>query len=65
MKIEQNSLSLFHINSFSLNKNFEESEYLLKATDKTLDVIASSESTILKDINLSNIYIYIYIYIFE
>ena len=32
MKIEPNSLSLFHINSYSLNKNFEDLEYLLKGT---------------------------------
>ena len=61
MKIEPNSLSLFHINSCSLNKNFEDLEYLLKATNKTFDVIAISESGILKDTNLSkntNIYNY-------
>ena len=60
MKIEPNSLSLFHINSCPLNKNFEELEYLLKATNKTFDIIAISESRILKDTNLSkNINIYI------
>ena len=36
MKIEPNSLSLFHINSRSLNKNFEDLEYLLKAIIKIL-----------------------------
>ena len=60
MKIEPNSLSLFHINSCSLNKNFEDLEYLLQATNKTFDIIAISESRILKDTNLSkNINIYI------
>ena len=53
MKIEPNSLSLFHINSCSLNKYFEDLEYLLKATNKIFDVIAISESRILKDTNLS------------
>ena len=53
MKIEPNSLSLFHINSCSLNKNFENLEYLLKATNKTFDVIVISESRMLKDTNLS------------
>ena len=49
MKIEPNSLSLFHINCCSLNKNFLIS----------FDVIAISESRILKDTNLSkNINIY-------
>ena len=61
MKIEPNSLSLFHINSCSLNKNFEDLEYLPKATNKTFDVIAISISRILKDTNLSkNINIYNY-----
>ena len=61
MKIEQNSLSLFHINSCSLNKNVEDLEYLLKATNKTFNVIAISKSRILKDTNLSkNINIYNY-----
>ena len=32
MKIEPNSLSLFHINSYSLNKTFEDLEYLLTGT---------------------------------
>ena len=61
MKIEPNSLSLFHINSCSLNKIFEDLEYLLKATNKTFDIIAIGESRILEVINLSkNINIYNY-----
>ena len=61
MKIERNSLFLFHINSCSLNKNFEDLEYLLKATNKTFYVIAISESRILNDTDLSkNINIYKY-----
>ena len=61
MKIEPNSLSVFHINSCSLNKNFEDLEYLLKANNKTFDVNAISESRILKDTSLSeNINIYNY-----
>ena len=61
MKIEANSLSLFHINSCSLNKKFEDLEYLLKANNKAFDVIAISEFKILKDTNLSkNINIYNY-----
>ena len=60
MKIEPNSLSLFHVNFCFLNKNFDDLEYLLKATKKTFDVIAISESIFLKDTNLSkNINIYI------
>ena len=61
MKIELNSLSSFHTNSCSLNKNFEDLEYLLKATNKIFDVIAISKSRILKGTNLSkNINIYNY-----
>ena len=59
MKVEPNSFSLFHINSCSLNKNFEDLKYLLKATNKTFGVIAISESRFLNDSNLSkNINIY-------
>ena len=61
MKIDPNSVSLFHINCSFLNKNFEDLEYLLKTTNKAFDVIAISESRILKDTNLSkNINIYNY-----
>ena len=35
------------------NKNVEDLEYLLKATNKTFDEIAISESRIIKDTNLS------------
>ena len=58
-QIEQNSLSSFHINS--PNKNFEDLQYLLKVTNITFDIIAFSESRILKDTNVSkNINIYNY-----
>ena len=61
MKIKPNSFCLFHVNSCSLNKNFEDLEYLLKVTNKTFDVIAISESRIIKYSNLSkNINIYNY-----
>ena len=52
MKIEPNLLSLPHINSCSLHKNFEELEYLHKAINKAFDAIAISESRILKDTDL-------------
>ena len=45
-------MSLFHINSCSLNKIFEDLEYLLKVTNKTFDVISINELKILKDLNL-------------
>ena len=53
MKIEPNSQSLFHINSCSSNKNFEDLEHLLKATNKTFDVIAIYQLRILKDLHFS------------
>ena len=38
------SLSLFHLNACSLNKNFDDLEYPIKTTNQTFDVIAISES---------------------
>ena len=51
MKIpnKKNSLSLFHINACSLSKNFEDLEYLLKTTNTNFDIIAISETRILKN----------------
>ena len=43
-----NSLSLFHINACSLNKKFDDLEYLLKCTNKSFDIIALSETRISK-----------------
>ena len=42
------TLSLFHINSCSLSKNIEDPEYLLNLTSINFDVIAISETRILK-----------------
>ena len=36
--------SLFHINTCSLNKNFDGLEYLLKTTNQDFNIIAISES---------------------
>ena len=51
MKIpnKKSSLSLFHIKACSLSKNFEDLEYLLKTTNTNFDIIAISETTILKN----------------
>ena len=51
MKIpnKKNSLSLFHIDACSLSKNFEDLEYLLKTTNTNFDIIAISETRILKN----------------
>ena len=48
------SLSLFHLNACSLNKNFDDLQYLLSCTRKTFDIIAISETRIIKNISLLN-----------
>ena len=46
---KENSLSLFHINSSSLNTNFEELQNLLQSTYLNFDVIAITETRIPKN----------------
>ena len=48
------SLSLFHINSYSLKKNFDELQHLLSCTKTKFDIIAISETRITKEVSLSN-----------
>ena len=48
------SLSLFHINAFSLDKYFDNLQYLLSSTVEIFDVIAISETRITKKVSLSN-----------
>ena len=48
------SLPLFHVNAYSLNKNFDELQYLLSSTKKVLDIIAVSETRITKQVPLLN-----------
>ena len=50
---KKNSLSFFHINACSLNKNFDDLEYLLKCTNKSFDIIAVSETRISKKTSLT------------
>ena len=65
MKIpnKKSSLSLFHIKACSLSKNFDDLEYLLKTTNTNFDIIAISETTILKNtkivkhINIQKIFV--------
>ena len=45
---KEKSLSFFHINACSLNKNFDDLVYLLKCTNKTFDIIAVSGTRISK-----------------
>ena len=46
--------SLFHINSCSLNKNFDDLQHLLNCTKKSFDIIAISETRITKQVSLLN-----------
>ena len=48
------SISLFHINTCSLNKNFDDLQHLLNCTKKSFDIIAISETRITKQVSLSN-----------
>ena len=48
------SLSLFHINTCSHNKNFDDLQYLLSCTKTKFDIIAISETRITKQVSLSN-----------
>ena len=45
---KEKSLSFFHINSCSLNKNFEELQNLLQSTNTQFDVIAITETRMKK-----------------
>ena len=50
---KKNSLSFFHINASSLNKNFDDLKYLLKCTNKSFDIIVVSETRISKKASLA------------
>ena len=45
------SLSLFHINACSLNKNFDDLQRLLSCTKTKFDIIAISETRITKQVS--------------
>ena len=47
-------LSLFHINACSLNKNFDDLQYLLSCTKNFFDIIAVSETRITRSVSLLN-----------
>ena len=47
------SLLLFHVNPCSLNKTFDDLEYLIKTTNQTFDVIAISESRIKSNMDIT------------
>ena len=48
------SLSLFHINTCSLSKNFYDLQHLLSCTNKSFDVIAINETRITKNVSIIN-----------
>ena len=48
------SLSLFHINACSLNKNFDDLQHHLSCTKTKFDIIAISETRITKQVSWSN-----------
>ena len=50
---KENSLSLFHINSFSLNKIFEELQNILRSTNINFDVIVITETRIPKNVSVT------------
>ena len=50
---KKKSLSLFHINSCSLNKNFEELQNLLQSANITSDIISITETKIPKNISVT------------
>ena len=47
-------LSLFHINACSLDKNSDEFQHLLSCTKNVFDIIAISETKIIKNVSLLN-----------
>ena len=48
------SLPPFHVNTYSLNKNFDDLQHLLSSTKNVLDIIAVSETRITKQVSLLN-----------
>ena len=44
-------LSLFHINACSLNKNFDDLQYLLSYTKKKINIIAIGKTRITKQVS--------------
>ena len=49
--IKSKSISMFHVSTCSLSKNFDDLEYLLKTTNMNFDITAISETMITKNTN--------------
>ena len=47
-------MSLFHINTCSLNKNFDDLQHLLKCKKNNFDILGVSETKITKEVSLLN-----------
>ena len=48
------SLFPFHINACLLSKSFDDLEYLLKCTNKVFDIVAVSETRIIRKTSLTS-----------
>ena len=48
------SVSSFHVNTCSLNKNFDDLQHALTCTKTKFDIIEISETSITKQVSLSN-----------
>ena len=54
MPHKNKSLSLFHINAYSLNENFDDLQHLLTSNKKVFDIITVSETKITNQVSLLN-----------
>ena len=54
LNFKTRTMSLFHINPCSLNKNFGDLQQLLSCTKKIFDIIAISETRITKQVSVLN-----------
>ena len=54
MPNKDKSLSLFHINTCSLNKSFDDLQHLLSCMKNNFDIIGVTEARITKQVSLLN-----------
>ena len=52
--LKNKSFSLFHINTCSLNKNFDDLQHLLSCTKTKFDIVVISETSITRQVSLLN-----------
>ena len=53
LKIHKNSLKIFHINACSINKNFDDIEFLLKFTNINYNITAISKTRTMKNLEIT------------